>query len=97
MKANAKQSQTTTKTGSGNGSSAGSLGLTPAPAAPPATKVIEVEFRPHPTKGETKSCFRFEEVTSGGQPPKITTLYIQKWALDNRMPAKLIVKLEVPQ
>ncbi len=84
-----------TKGANGNGQGAAALGLAATPA--PAEKVIEVEFRPHPTKGETKNTFRFEEQTAGGQPPKIGTVYIQKWALDGKMPAKLIVRLVLPQ
>ncbi len=61
-----------------------------------SAKTIELAFVPHETKGETKNCFRFEEQTSEGQPPKIGTLYVQKWALGGAQPPRLIVKIEVP-
>ncbi len=70
-----------------------------APAQPRGThsgSVIELAFVPHETKGETKNCFRFEEQTSDGQPPKIGTLYVQKWALGGKQPARLVVNIEVP-
>lgn len=59
--------------------------------------VKQVTFAPHedPTKAETKNCFRFQEVTTGGQPPIIGALYIQKWALDGKMPEHLTVMIEV--
>ena len=42
---------------------------------------------------ETKGTFRYAEETTG-QPPKIGTLYIQKWALSNPPPDKITLILE---
>lgn len=40
---------------------------------------IEVSFE---MERETKNTVRFDEVLKGGEPPKIGTLYVQKWALN---------------
>ena len=53
---------------------------------------IEMTFK---VERETKNTVRFEEVLNAGEPPKIGTLYIQKWALSGLDLAKgLIVKIE---
>ncbi len=41
--------------------------------------VVEVTFK---MERETKNTVRFEELLKAGEPPKIGTLYIQKWALN---------------
>lgn len=38
----------------------------------------------------TKNTFRFEEQTDG-QPPKVGTLYVQKWAFKGSAPQKVTV------
>lgn len=41
---------------------------------------------------ETKGTFVYEqEADEAGQPPKITTLYVQKWALGKTAPATIEV------
>ncbi len=45
---------------------------------------------------ETKNTVRYEEKT-GGQPPAVGTIYVQKWALGTPAPATLRVTLEVPE
>lgn len=43
---------------------------------------------------ETKNTIRYEERPEGGQPPRIGTLYIQKWALPNPHPKVIMVTIE---
>jgi hypothetical protein len=33
---------------------------------------------------ETKNTYRYQEDPEGGQPPKIGSLYVQKWALPGK-------------
>lgn len=66
------------------------------PATTPAVPEIELTFVPHADKPETKNCFRFDEVPTAGRPPRIGQLYVQKFALNGKQPARLIVKLSVP-
>lgn len=54
---------------------------------------ITLVFRPHP-KGHTKGTFKMEEVTVGGMPPKIGTLYVQRWALEGKEPTELTLTVE---
>ena len=42
---------------------------------------------------ETKGTFRYAEETAG-QPPKIGTLYVQKWTLPTPPPNRITVTLE---
>jgi len=42
----------------------------------------------------TKSTIRYAEITEDGQPPKIKTIYIQKWALGTNPPTKVRVTIE---
>jgi hypothetical protein len=42
---------------------------------------------------ETKNTIRYQEQTSG-KPPAIGTLYVQKWLLGERPPAKLSVTIQ---
>ena len=42
---------------------------------------------------ETKGTFRYAEETAG-QPPKIGTLYVQKWALPEPPPSRIAITLE---
>ncbi len=44
----------------------------------------------------TKNTYRYQEAVEPGHPPKVGTLYVQKWVLGNLAPAKLIVTIEVP-
>lgn len=59
----------------------------------PAANQTSLTFVPHADKPETKNCFRFDERTENGMPPKIGTLYVQKWALGNKMPQELTLTL----
>ncbi len=40
---------------------------------------VEVRFK---MERETKNMVRFEELHRASEPPKIGTLYVQKWALN---------------
>jgi hypothetical protein len=40
---------------------------------------VKVRFK---MERETKNTVRFEELHQASEPPKIGTLYVQKWALD---------------
>jgi len=52
---------------------------------------ITVEFA---FERATKNTFRYQEVVEPGYPPKIGTIYIQKWIVGNKAPAKLKVTIE---
>ncbi len=54
---------------------------------------LSAQFR---LEKETKGTFRYAEETTG-QPPKIGTLYIQKWALPTPPPDKITLTLEAPE
>ena len=54
--------------------------------------VIEFSF-----ERATKNTFRYQEVVEAGQPPKIGTIYVQKWVVGNKAPAKLRVTLEAAE
>jgi|GEM_PF-2201579 hypothetical protein len=56
---------------------------------------VQVNFIPHADKPETKNCYRLDEVTESGMPPKIGTLYIQKWAVGNKLPERLTLTITV--
>ena len=43
---------------------------------------------------ETKNTIRYEERPEGGQPPRIGTLYIQKWAFLAEHPRAIKVTVE---
>ena len=43
------------------------------------------------TERETKNTIRYAEVVENGQPPKIGTLYVQKWVLGQDPPNRLVV------
>ena len=42
---------------------------------------------------ETKNTVRYAEVAESGQPPRIGMLYVQKWALGDPPPERLIVTI----
>ncbi len=42
---------------------------------------------------ETKNTVRYAEVAESGQPPRIGTLYVQKWALGDSPPERLVVTI----
>ena len=42
----------------------------------------------------TKNTFKFEERPEGGQPPRIGSLYVQKWSLGENPPRQITVTLE---
>lgn len=65
----------------------------PKSAAPKAPETIT--FVPHAEKPETKNCYRLDEQTQEGMPPKIGTLYVQKWAVGNRLPESITVTITV--
>ncbi len=46
---------------------------------------------------ETKNTIRYQERPQGGQPPRIGTLYIQKWALPEQSPESIVVTIEQSQ
>ena len=43
---------------------------------------------------ETKNTFRFKEIPENGQPPRVGSLYVQKWAFNGTAPSKLRVSIE---
>ena len=43
----------------------------------------------------TKNTYRYQEVAEPGHPPKIGTIYVQKWVVGAVAPAKIRVTLEV--
>ena len=69
--------------------------MTAAQANGKSVSVKSVSFIPHEGKEATKNCFRFSEVPEGGQPPVIGELYVQKWALGGKQPAKLTVAVTI--
>jgi hypothetical protein len=42
---------------------------------------------------ETKNTVRYAEVAESGQPPRVGTLYVQKWALGEPPPERLTVTI----
>ena len=42
---------------------------------------------------ETKNTVRYQEQT-GGEPPVVGTLYVQRWALGTPIPQRLTVTIE---
>lgn len=42
----------------------------------------------------TPGTYRYKEVTKNGQPPKVKTIYVQKWVLGDNPPQKLKVTIE---
>jgi len=42
---------------------------------------------------ETKNTIRYTEAPDAGQPPRVGTLYVQKWALGQLPPRRLVVTL----
>lgn len=66
------------------------------PSAPtPKQELVQVTFVPHTEKPETKNCYRLDEQTEHGMPPRIGTLYIQKWAVGNQLPASITLTITV--
>jgi len=45
---------------------------------------------------ETKNTIRYAEKTDG-QPPKVKTIYIEKWALGETFPRKVKVTIETAE
>lgn len=43
----------------------------------------------------TKNTFKYEEVPAAGQPPRIGSLYVQKWALGDNPPKQVRLMMEV--
>lgn len=43
---------------------------------------------------ETKNTIRYQERPEGGQPPRIGTLYIQKWALPEKSTKSIQVTID---
>lgn len=43
---------------------------------------------------ETDNTHRYKEVTGKGNPPKVRTLYIQKWVLGDPAPQRIRVTIE---
>ena len=47
------------------------------------------------TEKETKNTIRYSEVPANGEPPKVGTLYLQKWAVQKLgSPDKIKVTVE---
>ena len=42
----------------------------------------------------TKNTFKFEEQPESGQPPRIGSLYVQKWALGEDPPKRITVTVQ---
>ena len=42
---------------------------------------------------ETKNCHRYKEQNIDGRPPKVGTLYVQKWAIPD-VPTELVVTIK---
>jgi hypothetical protein len=42
---------------------------------------------------ETKNTIRFQEEPEGGQPPRIGSLYVQKWAVGSSQKLKVTVEM----
>jgi len=42
----------------------------------------------------TKNTYKYEEVPESGQPPRIGSLYVQKWALGEEPPKQIAVTLD---
>lgn len=53
---------------------------------------MKIEFE---REKETKNTVRFQEVPDKGQPPRVGTLYVQKWAVGSA--TKLTVTIEVQE
>lgn len=43
---------------------------------------------------ETKNTYRYDEEPQAGQPPKVGTQYIQKWALPSPPPQRIKLTVE---
>jgi hypothetical protein len=43
----------------------------------------------------TKNTFKYEEHPEPGQPPRIGSLYVQKWALGDNPPKQIRLTMEV--
>jgi len=60
--------------------------------------ILRVKWTPFTAKfqirKETKGTYCYEELTENGQPPKIGSLYIRKWALGNPVPQALTVTVQ---
>lgn len=52
---------------------------------------ITIEFA---FERETKNTFRYQEVVEPGYPVKVGPLYIQKWIVGSKAPARLKVTIE---
>ncbi|MFQ5885661.1 MAG: hypothetical protein ACE5II_00340 [Anaerolineae bacterium] len=52
---------------------------------------ITIEFA---FERETKNTFRYQEVVEPGYPSKVGTIYIQKWIVGSKAPARLKVTIE---
>ena len=42
----------------------------------------------------TKNTFKYEEQPESGQPPRIGSLYVQKWALGGDPPKRITVTIQ---
>lgn len=42
----------------------------------------------------TKNTYKYEEVPEPGQPPRVGSLYVQKWALGDNPPKQVRVTVE---
>jgi len=53
-------------------------------------ETVEIRFE---LERETKNTIRYTEVPEAGQPPRVGTLYVQKWALGQLPPRRLVLTL----
>ena len=44
---------------------------------------------------ETKNTYKYEERPESGQPPRIGTLYLKKWAFGGKAPETITLHIEV--
>lgn len=45
---------------------------------------------------ESKNAVRFEEVTKEGEPPKVRTLYVQKWVIGGAQQLEVTINIVPP-
>ena len=52
---------------------------------------LKIAFR---LEKATKNTFKFEEQPESGQPPRIGSLYVQKWAMGEDPPKRITVTVQ---
>lgn len=66
-------------------------GISPCRAEEHLLEIIEATFE---LEKDTKNTYRFQEVVEQGSPPKVKSIYIQKWAVGSDPPEKIRVTVE---